>query len=352
MPADKPLVAVDARHLKSGIGTYLSQLLPHMCQDDRFCWRLLGPPALDKLSSETVSWIPCEEPIYTVREHFLIPDLAAGADLLWVPQYNAPFMWGGRLVITLHDMIHRLPEYPRPLFKSLASRLVMNRSVRRSSRVITVSEYSRQRILEFYPQQSAKISVIHNGVLQPASVEGEPPVATPYILSMGNALAHKNFPRLIEAFASVKDKIPHQLVIAGHEGEDREVMERLARLQQGRVSLLGSQSQQDWARLMSHADLYVCPSLEEGFGMPPLEALALGVPVAVARAASLPEVLGEAAFWFDPRNVQDMSDTLLDALSNTPMRQHVVGAGELLVTKYSWQKSAREHLQVLWQALQ
>lgn len=347
-------VAVDARHMVSGIGTYLRNLLPELIAQSGWNWRLIGPPELKGLADTwpgRVTWIPCQDPIYTVGEHLKVAALAKGADLLWVPQYNAPLFWRGSLVVTLHDLIHRMKAYTPAGLKSTMAGFLMGSSLRRATRVITVSAYTKQKIREYFPDAADKTVVIHNGVQAPPALGGNPPMEVPYVLSFGNALPHKNFPRLIEAFLKIKADIPEHLVIAGPSGRDLPRMEALERSSGGRVHLMGLQKGPEWARLLRNAKLYVCPSLEEGFGLPPLEALSVGVPVACARSASLPEILGDAAIWFDPRNVPEMSRALMTGLADAALRARVLESGRARLALFTWQASAQRHLEVLREGL-
>ncbi|MGE4158079.1 MAG: glycosyltransferase family 4 protein [Planctomycetota bacterium] len=353
--AQKRTVAVDARHMVSGIGTYLRNLLPEMIAQSDWGWRLIGPPELKGLAETwpgRVSWIHCQDPIYTVGEHLKVAKLAKGADLLWVPQYNAPLLWRGALVVTLHDLIHRMPAYTPPGLKQKIGGWLMGSALRRATRVITVSAYSKQKIREYFPYAADKTVVIHNGVQSPPALGGTPPLDVPYVLSFGNALPHKNFPRLIEAFMKVKSEVPEHLVIAGPAGRDLPRMEELARSSGGRIHLMGLQKGPEWARLVRNARLYVCPSLEEGFGLPPLEALSVGVPVACSRSASLPEILGDAAIWFDPRSVPEMAMAIVTGLTDATVRAKVVDVGRTRLSLFTWQASAQRHLEVFREVLQ
>ncbi len=345
-------VAVDARHLKSGIGTYLENLVPALVASTPWRWRLIGPERWSELvEGDRVTWVANTTPIYTLREHGEIARAATGADLLWVPQYNAPWGWRGKLVVTLHDLIHRMPEYTPPSLKTWVSGRLMARSLARADRVITVSEYSKMRLAEFFPGREQKCTVIPNGV-QPVPDSNQPsPVPTPYVLSFGNALPHKNFARLIDGFCGLPESRPEKLVLAGPRGRAWPELKTRADAAQGRVILLDNQEREGWANLIRHAALYVCPSLEEGFGLPPLEALSAGLPVACARSASLPEVLDDAAVWFDPRDPADITRALQVGLDDDTIRDAVVTRGAARVVAHAWSHSVEAHARVLREVL-
>jgi glycosyltransferase involved in cell wall biosynthesis len=340
------LIAVDARHLKTGIGTYTKNLLPELFKLCSCRFRVIGPAYWKAYQDERVEWVFCEEKIYSLREHRLIAELSEGADLLWVPQYNAPFFARIPFVITLHDMIHRMREYTPLSLKSLAAAFLMDRNLEKAKRIITVSRYSKMKILEIIPDIEDKISIIHNGFHARVRSRAPSLFPYPYILSLGNALKHKNFERLIRAFSKIDRDLPHHLIIAGPSGRALKDMKNQAKKLSSRVHLLEHQEETALSSLMTGASLYVCPSLEEGFGMPPLEALSLGVPVAAARSSSLPEVLGEAAFWFDPRDTKDMAEVLRQAILDETGRQNVVNLGRERTAIFTWKRSAREHANV------
>nr|WP_256502708.1 glycosyltransferase family 1 protein [Desulfuromonas sp. KJ2020] len=169
-----------------------------------------------------------------------------------------------------------------------------------------------------------------------------------FVLFVGSIEPRKNLLRLLQAYQLLSDRLRREvkLVLAGFRGwENREVMAILKKLE-GDVHYLGYVTEQDLAALYNLADLFVYPSLYEGFGLPPLEAMACGCPVLVSRIASLPEVCGEAAAYLDPENVEEMTAELTRLLEDGTARGQLATKGLERAQLFSWERSAREHLAV------
>jgi alpha-1,3-rhamnosyl/mannosyltransferase len=198
-----------------------------------------------------------------------------------------------------------------------------------------------------------RITVIHEGVTLPQSLPARLVTAQgfPYILFVGTKQAHKNIPRLIEAFALLKrrDGVPHRLILVGRPGSgSAAITAALARWQLHedvwQEEHVDPQRLQSW---FAHADLFVFPSLYEGFGLPPLEAMAHGTPVACADVAALPEVVGEVALRFDPLEVSSLYAALQRGLADEKWRAQARAAGRQRAAEFSWQRAAQEFLRLL-----
>lgn len=231
---------------------------------------------------------------------------------------------------TVHDLQHE--HYPR--FFSPAERLyrrtVYGWTVRRSRILIAISEHARQTLIERYRLAPERVRTIHLGLDHSRFFpDGRP--REPFLLYPANRWPHKNHERLFQAFALVRCERPElRLVLTGrgHEGHP---------LPDG-VEARGRVADDELADLYRRAACLVFPSLYEGFGLPPLEAMACGCPVAAARAASLPEVLGEAAEYFDPTSPEDMAAAVLRALEG-----RLVERGLARAARFTWEECARAH---------
>ena len=191
------------------------------------------------------------------------------------------------------------------------------------------------------------MSVVHNGV-DAAWYKGtqkKRPGAQPYLLFVGNVKPHKNLGRLLDAFDLLKDRIPHSLMIVGQKDGfitgDKEVVRRAERFGK-RVQFTGVLSDDKLRGIYAAADLLVFPSLYEGFGLPPLEAMACGTPVACSRAASLPEVCGNAVEYFDPQDSKDIAEKVLKLIQDGKRRKSLKNEGLKRVKGFSWDKCAVE----------
>ena len=236
-------------------------------------------------------------------------------------------------------------------------RLLLPACMRRASRLVTISEFSRREIIRRLGIPAERIDVVPLGIdhapltLPPVAVPREGPAwqppARPYILSVGTLEPRKNIPLLIEAYRMLRERapgLPHALLLAGGT-EDIYTRERLAAV--GGVHLLGYLSESDLDACYRQADLFVYPSLYEGFGLPPLEAMARGTATAVSRAGALPEAVGEGAVLFDPGSAQELS-CLLERLLGDPMElQLLAKKGLERAGALKWESAGRRFNQIL-----
>jgi glycosyltransferase involved in cell wall biosynthesis len=302
----------------SGIGRYLRTLLPLVLPRltaERI--RLLasrglldGAAWLNGASFDPrIELAETSAPIYSVAEQMLaLRGAYRDSDLLWVPHYNAPLRYGGRLVVTFHDIAPlAMPEILENRLKRAYARLLIESAARRASAILCVSAFTQRELIERLHVPAEKTTVTHLGLAAdwntaPPHTEAD---GVPYLLYVGNIKPNKNLGLLLRAFAAVCDRLPHRLVLAGRmRGFGTEDAAALAQAESmaGRVRLAGEVSDAELRSLYAGAAVLVMPSLYEGFGLPLLEAMQLGCPVLSSSAASLPEVAADAALYFDPRS--------------------------------------------------
>jgi glycosyltransferase involved in cell wall biosynthesis len=236
-------------------------------------------------------------------------------------------------VVTLHDVQHRdLPEFFGPARRSFR-RLAYDRAARSAAAVIVTSEFVRGRASDALGLSSDRIHVVPHAidhtVFHPADEEREP-----IILYPARAWPHKNHARLFQAFATLRETRPQlRLVLTGGG------LDRLDPLPEG-VENLGEVPASQLASLYRRAACLVYPSLYEGFGIPPLEAMACGCPVAASNAGAIPEVCGDAAVFFDPTDVEAMAAAMLEADAR---REELRELGLARAAGYTWDETARRH---------
>jgi glycosyltransferase involved in cell wall biosynthesis len=358
-------IAIDARKWRDyGIGTYVRNLVRHLAHLDRettyflFCDRA-DQATLRDLAENFVPIVDSSSG-YRVQEHFSIPLKVhrLGADLLHSPHYVLPLLLRQRSVVTIHDCIHLLfPEYLPNRIAPWYAREMMGSAIRRSDLVFTVSEASRRDILSFYPSTNPeRVEVVPNAIdeaiLQDPGEEEMERVRERYqirgrfILYAGNIKPHKNLERLIAAFGLLKQRPGHEdvkLLIIGDEvnkyGGLRRSVEAAGVRQD--VRFFGFVPERTLAALYRLADAFAFPSLYEGFGLPPLEAMACGTPVVTSRISSLPEVVGDAALLVDPYSVEDIASGLERVLGDDALRAGLVARGRARVKQFSWERSIR-----------
>jgi glycosyltransferase involved in cell wall biosynthesis len=356
-------VAIDARKWRDyGIGTYVRNLVRHLARIDRETTYFLFCDRADEATLRDLAenFVPVGESAagYSFREHVSIPLQLRrlGVDLLHSPHYVMPILCSCPRVVTIHDCIHLLfPQYlPNRMALSYA-RVMMGHAVRHSATVFTVSEASRSDILRFYPDADPdRVLVVPNAIdeaiLEDPGEEERERVRERYqirgrfVLYAGNIKPHKNLDRLIAAFGRLKQRPGQEdlkLLIIGDEinryGSLRRSVEAAGVRQD--VRFFGFVPDHTLAALYRLASVFAFPSLYEGFGLPPLEAMACGTPVVTSRISSLPEVVGDAAVLVDPYNIEDIADGLERVLTDEALCADLVTRGRARATQFSWERS-------------
>jgi glycosyltransferase involved in cell wall biosynthesis len=276
-------------------------------------------------------------------------------------QYTAPSHCPVPIVVTVHDISYL--EEPRFLSSARALQLQVTvaHTVRRAARVLTPSEFSRQKILQVYHLNEDKVVRVPNAqpaVYRPLSrqmtrrwVEARYRITAPFILHVGDLRRRKNQLRLVQAFEALiagHPQLPHHLLLAGqrtHQAGEILSAVRRSRLRD-RIHLLDFVPNVDLLYLYNACDIFVFPSLYEGFGIPVLEAMACGRAVACSSAAALPEVADSAALFFDPNSVDQMVRAMRDLLLDAELRARMERLGLQRAAQFSWRDTARKTLSV------
>lgn len=357
-------ITIDLRMINaSGIGTYLRNVVPRLIQyrgENRFF--LLGDVTLlrDLPWTRTVNvrLIDCRSSIYSLAEQKeLFLKIPKETDLFWSPHYNIPLFYRGKLLVTVHDVFHlAMGEFVGALHRRMYARIMFEAVRRKAHAIITVSRFTRDELCRLTGADSRSIHVVHNGVDESWFVKpaGGSPHTRPYLLYVGNVKPHKNLGALIEAFSSICSDIPNDLVIIGKRegfitGDSRAI--RLASTLGERVYFTGPVEDDLLKRYMSFADALVFPSLYEGFGLPPLEAMACGTPVVVSDIPPLHEVCGDAAVYFDPRDIEDMATKILLVLRDGPLRAEHSFKGMEQAGNFDWEAAVSRTSDVLERVL-
>jgi glycosyltransferase involved in cell wall biosynthesis len=354
-------IAIDARKLHDfGIGTYIRNLLRGLAAIDRKTEYVLLCREADRAIAATLgeNFRAVQETAgqYSITEQITVPLAVkrAAVDVFHAPHYVLPALTPGRTVVTIHDCIHLMfPQYLNHRLAYLYARASLWTAAHKSNRIFTVSEQSKRDILKFFDVPPDKIVVTPNAIDDRFSVEPTAEQITqireryqlshPYILYVGNIKPHKNLERLIEAFHYVRlqGRGELELLIIGDE---------ISKLQQLRravhryglhryVRFHGFVADQTLAVFYRLASVFVFPSLYEGFGLPPLEAMACGTPVVTSNVSSLPEVVGDAAVLVDPYSAQAIADGILRVLHSAHLRAEMRERGYARVQAYSWERS-------------
>ena len=284
-------------------------------------------------------------------------------DVYFFPASRIPLSYAPeKSVMTIHDVAFLF--FPECFSSSLRHWLTLatEQGIQKARKIIAVSEATRQDLLAYYGIAPEKVIAIHHGVhemfrpLEPhviAHVQQKYHLESPYLLCVGTLQRRKNIPRLIQAFYLLKQKyhLPHKLVLIGQKYDDLPEDEIFATIERlfldEEVIWTGYVLAQDLPALMSGSEVFVLPSLYEGFGMPLLEAMACGVPVACSNISSLPEVVGDCGIMFDPYCVESIVETLYQLLGDQDLRTELRAKGLSRAASFSWSTCARKTLQVL-----
>jgi glycosyltransferase involved in cell wall biosynthesis len=357
-------VAVDARALgahPTGVGRYLEGLLSAWLDeepDDSFV--LLSPRAIrvpeplkGRVEAKTTAgrvpgtiWLQTLASFVAVR---------TGSDVFFGPLGILPLSSRLPTVVTVHDLTPVLfPEWHH--LKNRVGYSLLGRTLRRATRVIAVSEATRKDLLRLHPQTEGRCTVVHNGVTPPGPSETtETGIDRPYVLYLGTLEPRKNVPRLVDAMESIWDRREDfpDLVLAGGSGWGlRGFAARLqASRHAARIHRLGWVPEARAHTLLAGARLLAYPSLYEGFGLPPLEALAAGTVVVASRSSAMPEVLGDTALFPDPEDVTAIAAAVEKANDDEEWRACARSRGLARANELSWTRAAHATRRVFESAL-
>lgn len=361
-------IAIDARPLHwPGIGRHIRELLGALSRLDRSNEYIvhLGTEehraATAGLPSNFHPKILSPE-VHELRGQLLFPWhlRREGADVLHVPfSFSVPILYSGQLVITVHDlMVMVLPRlWPSRAFR-LYYRIMTRIAVERASVILAVSERTRLDLVRFFPSAREKTRVAHNGVnprFRPVteeeikSVRAKYGLEGKYLFSVGTLKRHKNLKRLVEAYREIPESLRRScrlvLLVKTRLRTPEEFPELGEAVAGGEVRLLEDVAEEHLPALYSGAEVFMLPSLYEGFGLPLLEAMACGVPAIAANAGALAEVAGEAALLVDPYRVDALRDAIVRLLSDGRLRDTLRERGLHRAREFSWERTAEIVLQ-------
>lgn len=352
-------LVIDARLINaSGVGTYLKNIIPGIIHafDEVL---LLGNNKELKLFdwAENIKIIEFNAKIYSLEEQIKYPFIIPSCDVLWCPFFNTPIfpVKAGKIITTIHDVYHLTEIASLSFAKKKAAKLLFTNAVRKSNLVLTVSEFSKSEILKYLKTDSQKIEVVYCGVdrtLFLSPKKGNIELPENYILYVGNIKPHKNLITLLKAFNTFSNefKSKYPLVLTGKkEGfitKDNEIdifiksndLEKY-------ITFTGYVSDSEIPNIYLGANLFVFPSLYEGFGLPVLEALAASAKVISSNAASLCEVGGNAVIYFDPKKYEELAELIKKHIDKNQNDNHLIIEREKQLEKFTWQKVIEKHLE-------
>lgn len=357
----KKRIVIDARESGTSTGRYVDKLTEylHRLEFDYKIIVLTKPHRLDYIHKIAPRFKVIASPYkeFTFAEQIgLLRQLRKlKPDLVHFTMVQQPVLYFGKVVTTMHDLTTTRFHNPSKNWlvfsiKKWVYKWVNHIAARKSSTIITGTEFTKDDFAKFTRTNSRKITVIYEAA---DKIKDDPEpigelIDKQFIMYVGRPLPHKNLPRLIDAFEQLRQQYPAlRLVLAGKRDKLYKAIKKDVRqrgLQNIIFTAFVSEGQLRW--LYEHTAAYVFPSLSEGFGLPGLEAMAHGAPVVSSNASCLPEVYSDAAEYFDPLSTQDMASAINKVLADEDVRKKLIANGKKQASKYSWQKTAEQTLEV------
>lgn len=351
-------ITVDARMINSsGIGTVIKNILKRMIVlkpewNFFILGNLLELRKYDFFKQNNVKLISCEAPIYSIKEQIeLIKKIPKETDVMWSPHYNIPIFYKGKLIVTVHDVFHlAMPQFVKGIHKRLYAKFMFQLIKYKADKIICVSNFTASELKKYLGIDQSSLKVVYNGIDKEwFNVSLEKPVYDkPYLLYVGNVKPHKNLINLVKAFDLIKNKIPHDLIIVGKkEGfitSDKNIF-ILTKKISDRVIFTGYVDDNLLRQYYKQADLLIFPSLYEGFGLPPLEALSVGTNVVASDITVIKEICKKMINYFNPYNINDISLTILNNINSKQKNMYDLN-------KYDWNVCVNKYINIIEQLLE
>lgn len=365
-------IGIDARFygpLGKGLGRYTQEVVDNIIkldQDNEYVIFLRrenfsafqGNGLRVKKALADIKWYSLAEqlifPFYIWRERL---------DLMHFPHFNAPIFCPVKFIVTIHDLIlikfstQRATTLGPVIYKikNFFYKIVIFLAIKRAKKILAVSEFTKNDIIKQFKVDQKKIIVTYEGVAElrpvnpslPPFERGAGGLSQPYLLYVGNAYPHKNLEGLIKVYTQINKSLPDlKLILVGKEDYFYSRLKQYGKNFSNNIIFSGYVPDGELKALYLQAILYVFPSFYEGFGLPPLEAMAHGLPVVSSNKTCLPEILGQAALYFNPADETDMKDKIEQALADEKLRAELINRGYEQVKKYSWKDCAEKTLAV------
>ena len=380
-----PTIGIDARFYgpkARGLGRYTAQLLKYLEKNDlknRYFVYLLKEN-FDAYEPKNPNFIKklADIPWYSFKEQLAMPKtIDKEVDLMHFLHFNVPLFYSRPFVVTIHDLIlFKFPTRRASQLNSLLYRIknagyrrTLKKSADHSQKIITVSNFTKKDLEENFPQTKDKIKVIYEACEKDEKklkldenssskrwqeLAKKYGITTPYLLYVGGAYPHKNLENLLLAFRELKYDQKNSLLkdikllmVGGDDYFYQQIKSFATTNKVPAVKFLGLvKEENDLDLLYENAELFVLPSIYEGFGLPPLEALSLGIPVAVSKSGSLPEILKDGAQYFNPYQPGDIAQKIRNILLDKKLSEKILKKGRERLKDFSWGKTAQGTLKV------
>jgi hypothetical protein len=366
-------IGIDARmygaEATTGIGSYIKNLIDQIIvldQENEY-FIFLKEPAYSrfKVPNHRIKKIKINCRWYSLSEQLILPFilLKYRLNLVHFPHFNAAVLYPKKFLITVHDITPYF--FPGPLakkyfFRRQAYWLIFRLALWRAKKIITVSNHTKENLIKYFSVKPGKIEVTYLGIDQDFKIINDQSlinkikekykISKPFIFYVGVWRDHKNLPNLIKAFTALRKQHNKnfQLVLGGRaDNRYPEIQKAILNSQFSRdIITPGFIAKNDLPLLYNAAYFFVLPSFCEGFGLVALESIACGRPVISSKTTSLPEILGEAALYFDPNSYPEIADRMNYLISNKNLYRELIKRGQGLITRYSWRDCAKKTLTI------
>ena len=298
-----------------------------------------------------------------IKQSYVLKKLEKKVDLFFYPHINLPFFIPQNTIVTIHDLRPFTEFWDRSFLKKKYYKFIFNRAIKNCKSIITISEATKKDLIDFDKNIESKIKIIYrfiddkfNKRNSRNNVENKPLIKDNYILFVGNRKKHKNLKKLIFAYNKIKNQLKYKLVIAGskdrnssHEDEIDLLIKKLDF--KNEIIEFISPDDETVINLYKNARLFVFPSLYEGFGLPPLEAMACDCPVAVSDLPVLKEICCNAAIYFNPESEDDMASKIVDVCMDDKLRQSLILRGKERLEFFDKDNIINQHIEYLCKSI-
>lgn len=280
-------------------------------------------------------------------------------DIYWQPNFIPnTTVKTGKIITSIHDFSFEIYKDFHPKERIDFFNKYFYKNVRLSDKIITGSEYTKREILERFDFNSRDIKVIYHGIRHDVfkkydNLEVDFDLPRKFILSVGSIEPRKNLLGLLKAYNLLDENVKkeYKLVLIGFKGWNNSELMEIIEANKDNILYLGFISDEDLAKVYNLASCFVFPSFYEGFGLPPIEAMACGTPVLCSDNSSLPEVCSDAAIYCNPNSIEDISKKITIILSDKELQNNLIKKGLERCLEFTWEKSARKHIEVFKELL-
>ena len=352
---NKKNISIDLRMIEhSGIGTYIQSLIKPIIKDlEEINIFLLVhknidySKYLDCATMKNVSYINISSPIYSLREQIEIPiKLPSNIDLYWSPHYNIPILYKYKILVTIHDIYHFVDLSFKRYFRRVYSKFMFNIIKYKSSKIITVSAFSKNELIDNFNFNKNSITTIYNGIGSDWSSTRDYK-KNKKLLYVGNFKKHKNLDTLINAFIKMKYSTDYELILIGGNINSFNSLTLEKINNYNNIKCYGSLPSNKLITHYNSAYLSIFPSIYEGFGLPPLEALACKCPILISDIPAFKEIYKDIACYFDPYDESHLIKKIEFLLENNRVTDKQINKSVNFINKYSWETAVKQTVKLI-----